>query len=88
MNAKDEIAKVVTGLHRAVFRATKGKVLGSFGGMAAVELTTTGRKTGRQRSTMLTAPIAEDERVVLVASWGGAPPPPPPGHSPPRAPTG
>ncbi|MGI8757054.1 MAG: nitroreductase/quinone reductase family protein [Acidimicrobiales bacterium] len=71
MNAKDEVAKVVTGVHRMVFRATKGKVLGSFGGMPAVELTTTGRKTGKKRATMLTAPIAEDERVVLVASWGG-----------------
>lgn len=71
MNAKDELAKVGTRVHRMVFRATKGMVLGSFGGMPAVELTTTGRKTGKERSTMLTAPIAEDERVVLVASWGG-----------------
>lgn len=71
MNAKDEIAKVVTGFHRTVFRASKGKLLGSMLGMPAVELTTTGRKTGKKRSTMLTAPIVEDERVVLIASWGG-----------------
>jgi deazaflavin-dependent oxidoreductase (nitroreductase family) len=35
-------------------------------------LTTTGRRTGRPRSTMLTAPILEDRRIVVVASNGGA----------------
>ena len=39
--------------------------------MTPVELHTIGRKTGQRRSTLLTAPICEDERVVLVASKGG-----------------
>ncbi len=36
-----------------------------------VMLTTTGRRTGRKRRTMLTAPVVDGERVVLVASFGG-----------------
>ncbi len=40
-------------------------------GMAVVELRTTGRSSGLARSTILTAPIYEQHRVVLVASKGG-----------------
>lgn len=36
-----------------------------------VLLTTTGRRTGKKRSTMLTSPLSDDGRVVLVASYGG-----------------
>jgi deazaflavin-dependent oxidoreductase (nitroreductase family) len=58
--------------HRAVVRLTGGRVGGTVSGMPAVELGTTGRTSGQQRWTMLTAPIAEADRVVLVASKGGA----------------
>ncbi len=71
MNVKDETAKLFTSFHRAVFRASQGKVFGKFGGMPVVELTTTGRKSGKPRSTMLTAPVADADRLVLVASYGG-----------------
>ncbi len=37
----------------------------------AVELHTTGRKSGSRRSCMLTAPIHDEQRTVLVASKGG-----------------
>ncbi len=40
-------------------------------GMPVLELTTTGRKTGKQRSTMLTSPVQDGGNVVLVASYGG-----------------
>jgi deazaflavin-dependent oxidoreductase (nitroreductase family) len=50
---------------------TGGRVLGSVSGMLAVELHTTGRTSGRPRSTMLTAPVIDGDRVVLVASKGG-----------------
>lgn len=70
-NPKDLAAKVVTGFHRTVFRATKGRLAGTMGGMTVVELHTIGRRSGQKRSTMLTAPIVEGDRVVLVASWGG-----------------
>jgi len=39
--------------------------------MPVVELHTVGRKSGRPRSTMLTAPVVDGDRVVLVASKGG-----------------
>ncbi|HEX9992408.1 MAG TPA: nitroreductase/quinone reductase family protein [Acidimicrobiales bacterium] len=39
--------------------------------MPVVLLETTGRKTGKRRSTMLTAPVVDGDKVVLVASFGG-----------------
>lgn len=71
MNLKDEIAKVVTATHRAIVRLSGGRVLGTVMGMQTVVLTTTGRKSGQPRETMLTAPVIDGETVVLVASWGG-----------------
>ena len=73
MNIKDQMMKVGTRVHRAVFDASKGKLLGSAGGMPVLVLTTTGAKTGQARKTMLTAPIADDTKVVLVGSYGGDP---------------
>ena len=39
--------------------------------MPVLELTTTGRRSGRPRSVMLTSPHREGERIVIVASKGG-----------------
>jgi deazaflavin-dependent oxidoreductase (nitroreductase family) len=63
--------KVMNGLHRGVFAATGGRFPRTLLGMAAVELRTIGRKSGQTRTTMLTSPIHDDTRVVLVASKGG-----------------
>ena len=41
------------------------------GNMPVLELTTTGRKSGKPRSVMLTSPIHEGESIVIVASRGG-----------------
>src|SRR5438477_561543 len=71
-NAKDAAARFLTGLHGSVFRATDGRLLGRVAGMPVVMLITTGRKSGKPRSTMLTSPVQEGDRVVLVASYGGA----------------
>jgi deazaflavin-dependent oxidoreductase (nitroreductase family) len=57
--------------HRAVLAVSGGRLLKAPFGMATVELHTIGRKTGQRRSTLLTAPVREDGRVVLVASKGG-----------------
>jgi deazaflavin-dependent oxidoreductase (nitroreductase family) len=57
--------------HRAVLKASKGRALSTAFGMPAVELGVTGRKSGQLRRTMLTSPIFDDRRVVLVASKGG-----------------
>lgn len=64
--------KVTGRVHRAVLQLSGGRVLGTVAGMPVVELRTTGRSSGQPRSTTLTAPIADEGRVVLVASKGGA----------------
>ncbi len=71
MVPKDAIFKVVTRFHRIVFDLTKGKITGKAGGMPVVKLTTVGRKSGQQRTTMLTSPLVEGDNVTLVASYGG-----------------
>jgi deazaflavin-dependent oxidoreductase (nitroreductase family) len=71
MRTKDMLHKVTTSIHRVVFKASKGRVLGSIVGLPVVELVTIGRRSGKERSTMLASPIAEDDRLVLVASFGG-----------------
>ncbi len=70
---RDPFIKAVNAVHRALFNATGGRIGGRIGGMEAVILTTTGRKTGEKRQSMLTAPIVEGDRVVLIASYGGGP---------------
>ncbi|HMC38483.1 MAG TPA: nitroreductase family deazaflavin-dependent oxidoreductase [Acidimicrobiales bacterium] len=57
--------------HRVLLKATGGRFPRAVLGMEPVELHTTGRKSGLRRSTMLTAPVREGDRVVLVASKGG-----------------
>jgi deazaflavin-dependent oxidoreductase (nitroreductase family) len=44
--------------------------------MPVVELTTTGRKTGRSHAVMLTSPLQEGTTYVVVASRGGDDKPP------------
>jgi deazaflavin-dependent oxidoreductase (nitroreductase family) len=57
--------------HRTIVHLSGGRVPGSASGMLVVELHTVGRTSGRPRSTMLTAPVIDGDRVVLVASKGG-----------------
>jgi deazaflavin-dependent oxidoreductase (nitroreductase family) len=63
--------RVMNRVHRGIFAATGGRFPRTLLGMAAVELRTIGRKSGQSRTTMLTSPIHDDTRVVLVASKGG-----------------
>ena len=75
MGARQSLAdtgfRTMNQIHRAVLRLSGGRLLGRPFGMPAVELHTVGRRSGRPRVTMLTAPVVEGERVVLVASKGG-----------------
>ncbi len=57
--------------HRALLALTGGRWPKRIGGMQTLELHTIGRATGERRSTMLTTPLQEDGRVVLIASKGG-----------------
>ena len=63
--------KAMNSTHRLILRASGGRLLTSPFGMPAVELTVTGRKSGLPRKTLLTAPIMDADKVVLVASKGG-----------------
>jgi len=68
---KDAFYKVGTDIHRMIFNVSKGRIFGNVFGMPIVELVTTGRRSGKERSTMLAIPIVDGERLVLVASFGG-----------------
>jgi deazaflavin-dependent oxidoreductase (nitroreductase family) len=67
----DVVTKSMNVLHRFVLKVSGGRVLQTALGMQALELRTTGRQSGRRRSVMLTAPIYEPDRIVVVASKGG-----------------
>ncbi len=69
----DAILKTVNSAHRAVVKLTGGRFGWKAGGMPVVELTTTGRKSGTPRTVMLTSPVQDGERIVVVASRGGDP---------------
>ena len=70
---REALLRIRTGLHRRIFSATGGRVLARWGGLPVVMLTTTGRRTGLPRTTMLASPVQEGDRIVVVASNGGAP---------------
>lgn len=68
--------KTMNAVHRTALRLTGGRLGWSVGGMAVVELTTIGRKTGEPRTVMLTSPYQEGSTWVVVASRGGDDRPP------------
>lgn len=57
--------------HRTLLTLTCGRFPTRLGGMETLELHTVGRKSGQRRSTLLTTPIFDDRRVIVVASKGG-----------------
>ena len=64
---------VVSRIHVALFRLTRGRIGSHLGkGLPVLLLTTTGRKSGKQRTTPLLY-IEDGGRYVVVASVGGAP---------------
>jgi len=65
-------ARLLEAGHRVMLKLSGGRYPRTVMGMQPVELHAIGRKTGERRSTLLTAPICEENRVVLVASKGGA----------------
>ncbi|NKY55286.1 nitroreductase/quinone reductase family protein [Nocardia flavorosea] len=65
--------RAVNTAHRALLRVSFGRMGTEYFGMPALELTTLGRKSGRPRSVMLTAPIVDGTDYVIVASRAGDP---------------
>ncbi len=58
-------------VHRLVLTVTGNRLGAVLAGMPSLELTTTGRKSGKPRSVMLTSPLREGSAYVVVASRGG-----------------
>jgi deazaflavin-dependent oxidoreductase (nitroreductase family) len=72
-DTRDSVVKIVATMYRDLLFFTNGRVGGRLAGMESLILTTTGRRSGEKREVVLSAPIFEDDLVVLVASWGGGP---------------
>ncbi|MGR2754024.1 nitroreductase/quinone reductase family protein [Agromyces arachidis] len=68
----DRAMTMLSRFHRRVIRASRGRLGWRIARMPALELHAVGRHSGLPRSVILSAPIAEPERIVLVASKGGA----------------
>jgi deazaflavin-dependent oxidoreductase (nitroreductase family) len=69
----DFTLKTMNTIHRGVLKITGGHFGWKAGVMPVVELTTIGRKSGEPRTVLLTSPLQEDDRWVIVASRGGDP---------------
>jgi deazaflavin-dependent oxidoreductase (nitroreductase family) len=58
--------------HKVIKTVSFGRLGRRALGMPVVELTTTGRKSGKARTSFLTAPLVlDDDELVIVASRGG-----------------
>ena len=67
----DLMAKSMNVVHRSLLSVSGGRIGATAKGMHVVQLHTTGRTSGQRRSVMLTCPIYETDRVVIIASKGG-----------------
>lgn len=63
--------KAMNTVHRAVLKASGGRLGWQAARMPVIELTTTGRKSGAEHTVMLTSPIQDGPGLVVVASRGG-----------------
>ncbi len=61
----------ITRMHRAVLWLTGGHLGGRLGSMPVIELTTRGRRSGEQRTALLTVAAHDGDALVVVASRGG-----------------
>ena len=57
-------------IHRGLYRLTKGSIGAKLGGRPMVLLTTTGRKSGKQRTIPLQY-MEDGDNIIVVASNGG-----------------
>jgi len=63
--------KAMNAIHRSLLAITGGRAGWTALNMPVLELTTTGRKSGRPRTVLLTSPLQMGETFVIVASRGG-----------------
>ncbi|HTV10853.1 MAG TPA: nitroreductase/quinone reductase family protein [Acidimicrobiales bacterium] len=69
----DLVLKGMNRLHRLLLGLTGGRVGWSAYGMPVIELTTTGRRSGQPRTTLLTSPYQEGHTIIVgntpAACW-------------------
>jgi deazaflavin-dependent oxidoreductase (nitroreductase family) len=70
MPVNPTVRKFFARAHTFVYRATGGKLGSSIRGVPIVLLTTTGRSSGRPRTTPLQS-IEDGENIIVIASNGG-----------------
>lgn len=75
MHTPDRVTEAAAWLlesgHRVLLRLTGGRYPRTVMGMLTVELHTVGRKSGKPYANLLTSPVHDDARIVVVASKGG-----------------
>jgi len=64
--------RMISGTHEFWYRLSGGLIGGRFGRAPILLLTTTGRKSGRRRTTPLVY-LPDGDNMVIIASNGGAP---------------
>lgn len=64
--------KLITSMHKTIYRLTGGVVGGLISGVPNLLLTTKGRKSGRHYTTPLFY-LPDGDRFIVVASYGGNP---------------
>jgi|SRR5579863_2769566 len=67
----DLALKTMNAVHKTMLTLSGGRLGWRVMGMPALELTTTGRRSGQQRTVMLTSPVQSGDAIVIVASRGG-----------------
>lgn len=75
MRKSDRVAEAGAWLlesgHRVLLAVTGGRYPRTVMGMLTVELHTVGRRSGKPYANLLTSPVHDDKRIVVVASKGG-----------------
>ena len=67
----DLLMKAMNTAHRTLLTLSGGRLGWSAASMPVLQLTTKGRKSGQERTVMLTSPLQEGDTYVIVASKGG-----------------
>ena len=70
MNPFPKLPGLIAKVHTFLYRVSGGRLGGRISGSRVVLLTTTGRKSGKRRTTPLLS-LPDGENIVIVASNGG-----------------
>ena len=69
--AMNLVTRSMNVVHNALQKVSGGRIGSTVFGMQAVQLHTTGRRSGQRRTVWLTSPVHDAGRTVLIASKGG-----------------